>query len=195
MPALLSGEIDAIVNYLPPSPPDGIVCQRLYDNHYAVYASIRHRLAARKRVTLAELAQERWALSEPGLPAQQRLAETFHDNGLPQPQAAFVSRSAVLRLRVVAASDLVNVASRHFVVRSELALQVKALPVKEVSWLWPVGVMIRQETYLPPVLRKFVEEIKERAKTMGNGRKEVVSAVSSNGDNVAPLCITAKMGD
>jgi hypothetical protein len=48
---------------------------------------------------------------------------------------------------------------------------VITLPVNELAWLRPVGVIVRRETYLPPVGRRFIEIIKAMAKDMAVPRK------------------------
>ena len=47
----------------------------------------------------------------------------------------------------------------------------RPLPVNELAWLRPVGVIFRRETYLPPVGRRFIEIIKAMAKDMAVPRK------------------------
>jgi LysR family transcriptional regulator of gallate degradation len=166
VPALCNGELDLIIHYLPLTPLEGVVWEHLYDSEYVVCASAKHRLAGRKQVTLAELAQERWALNELALPAQQRLLEKFRDSGFPPPRVAFQSRSAALRLRTVGSSDLLTIVSRDCIEQATSAATVITLPVEALAWLRPVGVIFRRETYLPPVGRRFIEIIKAMADDM-----------------------------
>jgi DNA-binding transcriptional LysR family regulator len=166
VPALCNGELDLIIHYLPVTPPEGVVCEHLYDSEYVVCASAKHRLAGRKQVTLAELAQERWALNELTLPAQQRLLEKFRDSGFPPPRVALQSRSVALRLRTVGSSELLTIVSRDCIEQATSAGAVITLPVNALAWLRPVGVMFRRETYLPPVGRRFIDMIKAMAKDM-----------------------------
>ena len=166
VPALCNGELDLIIHYLPLTPLEGVVWEHLYDSEYVVCASAKHRLAGRKQVTLAELAQERWALNELALPAQQRLLEKFRDSGFPPPRVAFQSRSAALRLRTVGSSDLLTIVSRDCIEQATSAATVITLPVDALAWLRPVGVIFRRETYLPPVGRRFIEIIKAMADDM-----------------------------
>jgi DNA-binding transcriptional LysR family regulator len=166
IPALRNGELDLIVNYIPASPPENLVYEHLYDDEFVVCASSAHRLAGRKQVTLAELGQERWVVSELSLLSQQRLHEKFRDGGLPVPRLALETRSAGLKLRMVASSDLLDFTSRSFVRRAAPGSAVKTLPVKELEWLRPVGVMYRRETYLPPAMLRLIEIIKGTAKEM-----------------------------
>jgi DNA-binding transcriptional LysR family regulator len=149
-PALRNGELDLFVNYLLDRYlAEGCVAEHLYVDEHVVCASARHRLAGRKHVTLADLAQERWAVSAPVQTSQQILHEKFRDAALPPPQIALECRSAALRLRTVVSSDLLDWTSRGFVEHSVLAAKVKILPVKELRWPRPVGVVFRRENYQP----------------------------------------------
>jgi DNA-binding transcriptional LysR family regulator len=165
VPAMRNGELDLIFNVLPVmSSPDGLVREHLYDDEQVVCASVRHRLAERKRVTLADLVNERWTVSSLVQPSQHRLHEAFRNAGLPPPRIAIESRSPILRLRSVANSDLVDWTSRRFIEQSDLASALKILPVKELAWWRPIGLVYRQESYLPPAMGRFIEIVKASAK-------------------------------
>lgn len=167
IPALRNGELDLVVNYLlPTSPTEGLVCEHLCDDEYVVCASVKHRLAGRKRVTLAELAQERWALTDPALIPASRLHEAFRNHGLAPPSIALEARSTALRSRTVASSDLIDWTSRQFVEQSASRSALEILPVKELAWRRPIGVTYRRETYLPTAVRRFIEVMKATAKNM-----------------------------
>src|SRR3954471_24442204 len=75
----------------------------------------RHRLSRRARVTVQDIANERWAWAEPSLLAQQRLREALRDASLPPPQPGLECRSTALLLRTVARSDLLTMISERFV--------------------------------------------------------------------------------
>jgi DNA-binding transcriptional LysR family regulator len=60
-----------------------------------------------------------------------------------------------LRLEAVANSDLLTYTSRAVARRFGAELQV--LPVKELLWVRPVGVLHREEPYLSPAVRRFIE--------------------------------------
>src|SRR5207248_1486936 len=93
VPALKNGELDLIVNYGWLRAPHGIVFERLYDIDSMVCAATRHRLSRRARVTVQDIANERWAWAEPSLLPQQRLREAFRDASLPPPQPGLECRS------------------------------------------------------------------------------------------------------
>jgi len=135
--------------------PAGLTYIPLCENECVVFCAANHRLAARTHVPFSELSKERWALGEPGLPTQQRLHEVFRDNGLEPPRVALESRLLSLRLEAVANSDLLTYTSRAVVRRFGAEHQV--LPVQELRWMQPVGVVHREEPYLSPAVRRFIE--------------------------------------
>jgi DNA-binding transcriptional LysR family regulator len=127
MPALDQGELDVVVNYIRPA--EGLLCEPLYKERFVVVASARHRLAASREVALAALTHDRWALpfSQPTLVSQRWLHQRFLDAGLPPPAIAFEARSAALRMKIVARSDLLTFASAS--AAREAGPAVMALPV------------------------------------------------------------------
>jgi len=165
IPALRTGEIDLIFNYLSMTgSPEGLVREHLHDDEQVVCASATHRLARRRRVALADLAQEKWAVSALTQTSQLRLHEAFRSASLPPPQIAFECRSPRLKLRTVVNSDLLDWTSRRFVEKSEFASTVTILPVKELEWVRPIGLIYRRETYLPPAIGRFIEILKAQAR-------------------------------
>jgi DNA-binding transcriptional LysR family regulator len=165
IPALHRGDLDLIVNYYPAAHPEGLVCEHLFDDETVVCASITHRLAKRKRVTLAEVARERWALSEPILLGRRWLYEKFRDGGFESPHVGMEARSANLRLWTVAASDLLDFTSRSFMMQSAVAPRLKILPVVDLKWIRPIGLLYRRESYLPPALLRFIGIIRAIARS------------------------------
>jgi DNA-binding transcriptional LysR family regulator len=169
IPALRNGELDLIVNYSWTRDPKGVVFEPLYQDDHVICAAASHRLAGKAKVTLRDLVDERWACSEPGLLPQQRLREVFRDAGLPPPCIALECRSTALRLRSVVNSDLLDLTSES-VVRQLAGLAVKVLPVKELTWRRSIGVIRRDETYLPPAARRFIEIVKAVARDISASR-------------------------
>jgi DNA-binding transcriptional LysR family regulator len=158
MPALQGGQLDVVVNILHPAPPAGFVYVALYQDEAVVCCAPNHRLAGRSHVPLAELSKERWAVSEPRLPTQQRLHDVFRNSGLEPPRIAFESRSMELRMQAAAKSDLLLYTSKARAGRSgsgQIALH--ALPVKELCWVRSIGVIHRKEPYMSPAIRRFIE--------------------------------------
>jgi DNA-binding transcriptional LysR family regulator len=178
VPALCNGELDLIVNYHPPRLPEGLVFELLFNDRYVITAAADHPLAKKRRVTLADLANERWALSEPALLPQQRLNEAFRDHGLPPPKIAFESRSAALRLRTVVQSGLLDFTSEAVIQQVRHDFAVTTLHVRELSMDRPIGVIRRKETYLPPIVQRMLDTL--RALAAGSTRRADVTKQRAN---------------
>jgi DNA-binding transcriptional LysR family regulator len=166
VPELRNGKLELIVIFIPPSPYEGLVQDHLYDDEWVVFASADHRLARLKRVSMADLAQEQWVLSSPDrlILYQERLHRVFQDSGLPPPRIAVETRSLQLRLQTVASSTFLGFTSRRVLQRAAPQLRLTALPVKELAWRRPVGVIYRKDAYLSPAAKRFIEILKTTAK-------------------------------
>jgi DNA-binding transcriptional LysR family regulator len=152
-----------IVTYFRPSA--GLVGEFLYEDEFVVCAAANHKLADKKDLTLMELAEERWALTETTLLSQRWLLDKFSEAGLPPPSIAFESRSHALKQRTVACSDLLTFTSRSVFQQFASASAMKVLQVRELVLRWPVSVIYRKESLLP-LSRRFVEVVKRTAKSM-----------------------------
>jgi DNA-binding transcriptional LysR family regulator len=160
LPALRDGHLDLVVNYLPPALPEGLTGQHLYDEDMIVCASADHRLARSKRVKLADLAQERWASTESVLPGPEWLRRAFENHGLPPPRVAVESRAVRIRFQSLATSSLVGFTSRSVFQQGAQAFRLLQLPVRELAWKRPVGVIYRKDAYLSPAARRLIETLR-----------------------------------
>ena len=157
VPALRDGGLDLIINFIPQAPYADTVQEHLFDDVFVACASTRHRLAGLKRITMAQLAQERWALSVPDIRSRQWLYQALNDAGLPPPLVAVETRSMRLRLQTWASSDLLGYTSRRILRQAASRLRLKELPVRELTWRRPVGVIYREGGYLSPAAKRFIE--------------------------------------
>ena len=158
-PALFSGEVDILVNLVHPKPPTGLGFIPLREDECVVCCARDHRLAGRPHVSLSELSNERWALGEPGLPTNQMLRQLLRDNGLEPPHVALQTRALPLRFEAAARSNLLVYSSRAL---AEQFGALEVLPVKELGWARSVGVLHREEPYLSPAVRRFIEILKRK---------------------------------
>jgi DNA-binding transcriptional LysR family regulator len=167
VPMLRSGDLDLIFNYidfLPAGRHDDLAQEHLYDDEFVVCASDRHHLAKLKRVTLAELARERWVLSNPQLLNVQKLQRAFQEAGLPPPQVAVEARSLRIRLQIWARTDFLGYVPRRILQGCAQQLRLKELPVSDLEWRRSVGVIYRKDAYLSPAARRFIEILKRTAR-------------------------------
>ncbi len=127
-----------------------------------IYAAAEHRLAKRRHVTLADIAQERWALppANAGGTAD-LLTQVFNNLGLPPPKIVVEAPIMMARFRLVAASDLLTYGTKSVAEHSAGHLGIVELRLKGLSGTRRVGVRYRKDAYLPPVAFRFIEMLKK----------------------------------
>lgn len=160
LPALLNAEFDLLVVPQAAAPHEDIVQEYLFEDQFAVIASPNHKLVRRKRVTMAELAQERWILSTPGTIASQELFRAFEDSGLPPPRVAMRTTSIPRRDMLVAGTDLLGHSSMCMARAAEPCARLAQVHVGELEWVRRICVAYRRDAYLPPAATRFVEILK-----------------------------------
>jgi DNA-binding transcriptional LysR family regulator len=169
IPLLRQGKLDLIVNTLPASPYEGTAQERLYDDDWVVCAAADHPLFRKKRVTINDLVGESWALTTVDPIRQYPLLHLFRENRLSLSQVAVQTRSLRFRLCIVATTRLLSFTSRR-VLRQASEFRLKEIPIRELTWRRPVGVIYRKNAYLSPTARRFIDVLKSTAQDLGNAR-------------------------
>lgn len=160
VPLIRAGKIDLALNTIPARPADGIEQMHVINDGYVAYASSRHPLSRKRKLRVADLVAEDWTMSPANFPPTQLLTRAFVDRGLPEPRLAMRTRSARLRLQFIAATRLLGFGSRLAVQMAMNRLQLKILPVPELTLPRSVGVMYRKGAYLPPAALQLIEALR-----------------------------------
>lgn len=169
IPALRNGDLDLLVTAMPSVPYDGVVLEHLYNDDFVVFASAKHRLARRKQVTLADLAQESWAMTN-RIEMWPRFARAFTDKGLPPPKIALVSIATTIKVRTIAATQLLGFVSRGVFEQARAELPLVELPLNKVLWRRQLCIGYRKDAYLSPASRRFMDLLKAAAKDVTTGK-------------------------
>ena len=164
LPALRSGELDLVVSNLPPQPDGDLVHAALVEDDIVVIGSTNHPLAARRAVTIADLGSQRWALTPLNSVIRRRFDQLFESRGFTPPKPALEINSAALKLRLVAASDLLCYLSRWWLQDPALAGRLVEIPAKEMISRRRTGISYRKDAYLSPAAKRFIEILKATAK-------------------------------
>lgn len=162
--ALRNGDVDVAITAIRPSLEEDIAQEQLYDDEYVVCSSANHRLANKKHVTLADVAQERWAQSEPTFALWQRMHQVFEERGFPAPRVTIAAASPTLRLSLIARSSLLGFTMLSLVQQVSPQLRLAVLRVKELTLPLRLVVAYRKDGYVSPVARRFIEILKTTAK-------------------------------
>ena len=163
--ALHNGELDLTI-YDRGSPEHELAQEHLYDDQRVVIAPVNHRLAGKKPVALADLAQERWTVFGPTATIARALLGTFEKHGLPHPRVMVETGATVLRLPLVASSDLLGYTWASIVRQAAPHLRLAEINVRELTSTFSNSLFYRKDAYLSPVARRFIEILKPTAGKM-----------------------------
>lgn len=165
--AIREGRLDLGVSVLPSPPQPDIAQEHLLDDTIVVFASVRHRLAKRKQVTLDDLEGERWAGTAFSTPALLGLA--MQDRGRNPLNYVLQTSSLTFRDQLVANTDLLGTSSKRLLKQIKARYRVVELPVRGLSVRRSVGVFHRRDAYLSPAARQFIAILKATAKSIAKG--------------------------
>jgi DNA-binding transcriptional LysR family regulator len=182
LPKLRAGELDLLVTAAPGPEAEDLAQTTLAPDFAVVYCSKRHPLARRKRVTLASLVGERWALAgETGL-SHTWLRDRFQEEGLPEPQIALSSAPLELRLRLIASTRLIGLSARATVVDASERLGLTELAVRGLEPLQRRCVVIhRKDAYLSAAALRLMALLKETAHVASDRPREGSRRRGGNG--------------
>lgn len=167
---LHKGEFDFCIAGTRLFPAAEFVHEHLYDFPMVVFSSAHHRLAKHKRVSIKDIAGERWALAtSTSLPPWQALLGAFENNRLPQPVVALQAGSSTLKIIAVAFSDYLGIATRPFLRQEMARYPLVELPIKEFVFSIKISIIYRKGAYLSPAAQRLIEILKVQAKELSDG--------------------------
>ena len=108
LPELRAGELDLAVIYRFEAVEDDFLRTPLFEDPYAVAVAADHRLARRRVIRLAELAEERWVSPPPGAPYTRVLLRMCRDAGF-EPNVALETIDIAMVQPLVAAGLAISV--------------------------------------------------------------------------------------
>jgi DNA-binding transcriptional LysR family regulator len=139
--------------------------ETLYHEPLVVVAGAQHPLARKRRIKLAELANEVWALPPQGSLMTSQITDAFRTNGLAAPHIA-VFAPAYMRIMLAASGRLLTVVPAVMLQVGARHLSVKALPIELPANRRPVAIVTLKNRALSPVAQLFLEHTRALAKTM-----------------------------
>lgn len=151
----LEQSLDDLVIMTTPPPHLELQVEPLLDNPLVLVAPLGHRLAARSRVRLAELKDERFILREPGSGTRISCERAFDEWGFePRVQMSLGSNEAIVQ--AVAGGFGLAVLSRHALDRDPAHDGLTVLPVSGFPIASRWYLVRRQEKVLTPVAQAFL---------------------------------------
>lgn len=160
IPRLSAGELDLVVSQVSVKYA-GVVHETLCSDTFVVCASPAHPLARRRRVSLEDLAAERWALDGAGHRPRQFLEQAFLKRGLTPLRVVLESSSLTARLAAVNHSRCLGYHSRRLLQEAAAGrLCAVELAADEAAWPVSVDVMYRRDGYLPRAAQRLLDTLR-----------------------------------
>jgi DNA-binding transcriptional LysR family regulator len=142
----------------------------LYEDRPFIVSGQNSRWASRRKVTLAELAEEPWLLPREGI-FSALLAEAFRTNGLSIPKLGVRSYSVHQRMMLLVTGRFVSAEVGSVLRFNADRFPIKVLPVSLTVRPWPVWIVTLKNRTVSPVVQSFLDCVREVAKPLAKTRK------------------------
>jgi DNA-binding transcriptional LysR family regulator len=146
---------------------DDLDVEILFDDELVVGAGLQSRWARRRKIDLADLADEPWILSGPPSWNHRIISEAFQLRGLSMPKTVLKTYSTHIRTNLVASGHFIATfpksVARFYADRFSLRVLPVELPVRP----WPVAILLLRNRTLSPVVERFIEHIHAFTASLG----------------------------
>jgi DNA-binding transcriptional LysR family regulator len=150
--------------------------ETLFESPYVVAAGKNSPWVRRRRVRLAELMDEAWALPPPDNSFGPFVVEAFRASGLDFPSRAVQSSALEMRASLLKTGRYLAIVPEFWLQFPERHPFVRKLPIELPISGGPIGIMTLKNRALSPVAQLFIETAREvakpLAKTKGQGRHD-----------------------
>jgi DNA-binding transcriptional LysR family regulator len=138
--------------------------EALYENPYVVAAGAKSPWVRRRRIELAELACELWALPPPDSLVGSMAVDAFRACGLDFPHTTVVAFSHEMRTNLLRTGRFLTIHPRSVLRFPARHPFLKELPVKLPVTSGPIGILTLKSRTLSPVAQLFIACAREVAK-------------------------------
>lgn len=156
------GEVDLLIGALRPSHQShGLLTESLFVDRLAVIARAGHPLASHEKVTLADMAQERWVLPRPHALSRPLIDAAFADAGVEPPLAAIETGDLAILRQLVLTTDMLAIAAPHHLSRDIEEGLLMELDVGALSLTRNVGLIRQRGHALSSACQIVIDAIRE----------------------------------
>jgi DNA-binding transcriptional LysR family regulator len=162
--------LDLVVARLMQAPAgedDDLNVELLFEDHLVVAAGIQSKWARRRRIDLAELADQPWILTPSDTWNSAILAEAFRMRGLDLPKPCLVTFSVPLRAKLLATGPFITAFPSSIMRLNADHLSVTALPVDLPARPWPIAIVTLKNRTLSPMTQRFIDQLRAFMKSLG----------------------------
>lgn len=138
----------------------------LYWDSYVVVAGARSPWAHRRRIMLADLANEAWVLPPPDSVIGAAARDIFRAGGVDFPSVRVVTTPPEIRASLAATGRFLTIFPTSAVWSFSRRPELKVLPVELLAAPDPVAIVTIKNRRLSPAAQRFVEQARELAKAL-----------------------------
>jgi DNA-binding transcriptional LysR family regulator len=166
---LLERNVEFVVARMIGAMPDELAAEVLFYDAFAVLASATHPLTRRRKLTLADLKDEPWALLPSDSFFGALVADAFRAIGHEPPRATVETLSEYMKNDLLATGRFLTVLPRFMLNVPGRYPRLKALPIALPNTRMPIGIATLKNRTLTPAAQLFIDNIRALAKPMAQG--------------------------
>jgi DNA-binding transcriptional LysR family regulator len=141
----------------------------LFDDTYWVMAGAKSPWSRRRRIELAELANEPWALPAPESTTGSVALAAFRAAGLHYPRTTLVCEPVEVRINMLATGRFVTIFPQSVFRFSDRRAELRVLRVNQRLSRLPVGIITLRNRTISPLAQEFIQSSREVAKQLMKG--------------------------
>jgi len=170
--ALRERNVDLIFGRIPSVVESDIKAEHWFQNRLYVRAGLKNRWAnsRRRKINLAELVNEPWALPPRDTLIGSLAAEAFRASGVEFPRRGVATGSIHLLDALLAKGPYLAIVSDTILQFSPNLPRLKVLPVDLPIPSWPVGIMTLKNRTISPVAKLFIDCAREVVKPLARAK-------------------------
>jgi DNA-binding transcriptional LysR family regulator len=146
--------------------PDELAADVLFYDAFSIVTSAKNPLTRRRKLALADLANEPWTLLPFDSFFGSVIAEAFRANGLEPPRPTVASLSINIQNELLATGRFLTVLPGFMLKVRRRNLALKALPVALPNAPMPIGLVTLKNRTLTPLAQLFIENVRDLTKPM-----------------------------
>jgi DNA-binding transcriptional LysR family regulator len=138
----------------------------LFESPYIVAAGVSNPLAKRRRIELAELMNEPWALPTPDDAFGSFVTDAFRAAGLNYPDATVITSALEIRANLLRTGRYLSIMPEFWLQLPDRHPFLKRLPVELPIASAPIGIVSLKNRKPNPVVERFIDCSREVAKSL-----------------------------
>jgi len=138
----------------------------LFQDRIEVVVAANHPLARRRKLSLSDLMEERWALAAPDTYLGELVRNAFRSQSLPMPQAVVSTSSMQLRFELMETGGFLTLASHSMVIHPSRKGRIKALPVDFGDKAGPMAAITLEGRHLTKASNLVMEAARSVAQSI-----------------------------